>query len=78
MGDYDGVCIEWGQPAEVRFVTFNRNNSDAASCECGDRVDRAGMRIVEPAQKRIAGRDAGADDVSGKAKGQRQRDCERR
>ncbi len=69
MFDYDGVCVEWCQPAEMRLVGFHRNDGDATTCQCRDRVERAGARIVEPTQKRIAGRDAGADDVSGKAEG---------
>jgi hypothetical protein len=69
MFDYDGVCIEWCQPAEVRFVSFHRNDRHATSRECRDCVDRAGARIVEPTQERIAGSDAGADDVGGKPEG---------
>jgi len=65
MLDNDGVCIEWCQPAEMRFVSFHRNDRDATSCQCHERVERAGARIVEPAQERIAGRDAGADNVRG-------------
>ena len=55
MCDYDGVCVEWRQPAEVGFVAFHRNDGDAASCECGDSVNRTSAGIIEPAHERIAG-----------------------
>jgi hypothetical protein len=77
MFDYDGVCIEWCQPAEVRLVGFHRNDGDAAAYECGDCIDGASAHIVEPTQERIAGLDPGADDVRGKAERQRQTDRER-
>lgn len=69
MCDYDGVCIEGRQPAEVCFVRFHPNDGDAASRECGERINRSGRSIIEPAHERIAGRDAAADYVSGKTNG---------
>ena len=76
--DDNGVCIERCQPAEVRFVAFDRDDGYASSRECGDRIDRAGARIVELAHQRIAGRDSRANDIRAEAKGERQGDCERR
>jgi hypothetical protein len=78
MRDHDGARVERRQAAEVRLVAFDRDNCHAASHECADRIHDASAGIVEPAQKRIVWRDAGAYNVSGEAEGQRQGDCERR
>lgn len=75
MSDHDRARVERRQPAEVRLVTFDRDNRDAATDECADRIYNASAGIVEPAQKRIVRRDAGAHNVSGEAEGQRQGDC---
>lgn len=77
MHDDHGVCVEWRQTTEVRFVAFHREDGHAAYSECGESVNRAGMDVVEPAHERIGGGDAGANDVSRKAKRQHQSDCER-
>lgn len=78
MGDHYRARVEGRQPAEVRFVAFDRDNCYAASDECTDRIYSASAGIVEPAQKGIVGRDTRAHNVSGEAEGQRQGDSKRR
>jgi dihydropteroate synthase len=78
VGDHDRARVERRQSAEVSLVAFDRDNCDAASDECADRIYDASAGIVDPAQKGIVRRDAGAHNVSSEAKGQRQGDRERR